>query len=428
MKRVLFALSVVVTAVAGSVFAQEQPVGCAFSITTSPAENTQNEMNFSWATDKDTHSASLEITTLKDKTWKKSRTQVVEGVLCTVFDSLYSKTPDGKNFYEDVEINKYNASVSGLKKNTEYKYRIIAADTSEVYHFRTAGSKNWSASIISDFHAYAPLYKRTQSAMEMMKTIGSYDQPYQWVLHLGDVTAWGGSYSFWRELYKEEPFKQYMWAGVNGNHDNMTRTNKGNSNQFFRQTAAYPLNGYKGEEGVCYYFYYGDVLFIMLNNENMRSDEGLQAAQQWVRKVVAENPARYRVVCEHYQWFFGTNGKESQYARWNRLFDELGIDLALSGNNHIYVSTHPLYDGKVVDSGQGTVYIQTPSSDNERGQALVSSEAPEHNADKIKFRWNEGPQTIGGMHMKVTKKQLTLTLLDRNGKVLDVNVVKAKKR
>ncbi len=37
----------------------------------------------------------------------------------------------------------------------------------------------------------------------------------------------------------------------------------------------------------------------MLNSEMMRKDEGLAAAQQWVRRVIQENPARYVVVMEH---------------------------------------------------------------------------------------------------------------------------------
>jgi hypothetical protein len=208
----------------------------------------------------------------------------------------------------------------------------------------------------------------------------------------------------------------------------MTRTNKGNTNKFFRDAAAYPLNGYEGELGVCYFFKYGDVLFIMLNNENMRSEEGLKAAQKWVREVVENNPARYKVVCEHYQWFFGANGKDSQYSRWSELFDELGISLALAGNNHIYVSTHPLYNGQVVEPGKGTVYIQTTSSDNERGSECDLEKPLEYNPDKIKFRWTEGGRTVSAMHMKVTRKKMTLTLLDRNGKVLDVTEVYPVKR
>ena len=43
----------------------------------------------------------------------------------------------------------------------------------------------------------------------------------------------------------------------------------------------------------------------MLNSESMRSAEGLAAAQAWVRDVIKSNPAKYVVVMEHYQWFFG---------------------------------------------------------------------------------------------------------------------------
>ena len=422
-RTILFAIMIILSCAAS---AQER----IFSITACASEDTRSNMNFSWATDKGIGEAILEIAPAKEEGWRKAIGKRFDGVYCTTFDSIYSKAANGKNFYEDVKINKYNASVGGLKKNTLYKYRVIAGgDTSAVHHFRTAGAKRWNACIISDFHAYAPLYARTKSAMDMIGTVGKYGDPFSWVLHLGDITAWGGSYSFWRDLYCEQPFVDYMWAGVNGNHDNMTRTNKGNTNGFFRDAAAYPHNGYPGEMGVCYWFRYGDALFIMLNNENMRTAEGLEAAQKWVREVVEKNStARYKVVCEHYQWFFGATGNDSQYGRWSKLFDELGITLALAGNNHIYVSTHPLYGGKVVEPGKGTVYIQTPSSDNERGSACDLEKPFESNGEKIKFRWTEGGQTVGGMHMNVTKKKMTLTLLDRNGKVLDVTEVKPIKR
>ena len=418
MKRI-FSICIMV-ALAGATFAQDK----VFSITASPAENTRREMNFSWATGKEIPSAMLEVTAANDQYWKRSKVQMFNGEYCATYDNQYSKMANGQNFYEDVKINKYNASMGSLRRNTRYKYRIIAGgDTSDVRYFKTSGRKSWEACIISDFHAYAPLYGRTESAMKMISAVEKYGKPFDWVLHLGDITAWGGCYSFWQSLYKEEPFKNYMWAGVNGNHDNMTRTNKGNTNKFFRDAAAYPLNGYEGEMGVCYFFKYSDVLFIMLNNENMRSEEGLQAAQNWVREVVKNNPARYKEDCEHYQWFFGASGKDSQYSRWSKLFDELGISLALAGNNHIYVSTHPLYNGEVVEPGQGTVYIQTTSSDNERGSECDLEKPVEHNPDKIKFRWTEGGRTVSAMHMKVTRKKMTLTLLDRNGKVLDVTEV-----
>lgn len=418
MKR--FVVLWIMVALGSTTFAQKG----AFSLTTCPSENPQKEMNFSWATGKDIAHSVIEVAPAKHNGWDKAVGKRFEGVYCTTFDGVRSKDANSKDIVEDVKFNKYNASVGGLKKDTRYKYRVIAGgDTSDVHYFTTAGAKEWNACIISDFHAYSPLYNRTKSAMEMIGTVGSYGDPFQWVLHLGDITAWGGSYSFWQNLYTEEPFKNYMWAGVNGNHDNMTRGYDRTTNEFFRDAAAYPHNGYDGEMGVCYWFKYGDVLFIMLNNENMKSPEGLAAAQEWVKKTVKENPARYKVVCEHYQWFFGADGKDSQYARWSSLFDELGITLALAGNNHIYASTHPLYGGKVTEPGKGTVYIQSTSSDNERGSECDLEKPLEYNGEKIKFRWTEGGNTISGMHLNVTKKKMTVTLLDRNGKVLDTTEV-----
>ena len=263
--------------------------------------------------------------------------------------------------------------------------------------------------------------------MAMLGTLQQQNKKeFDIILHAGDIIAWGGSYSFWKDLYKESFFKNYLWAGVNGNHDNMDRTNKRNTNNFFKYANNNPHNGYKGEKGVCYHFTYGNALFIMLNNESMRSDEGLAAAQEWVRKVIkSEKNATFVIVMEHYQWFFGTSGKTSEYKRWKDLFDECGVDLAIGANNHIYARTNALLDGKETNGETGTVYLQTPSADNERGQ-----EADEwtDNKDIIKFRWTEGEKTVGALLMKADSDNLTLTLHDRHGKTIDTVAVKAKKK
>ncbi len=391
----------------------------AFSIVTSPAQATDASMNIGWATDTTLKQTTLEVTLLEDAHWRHSRHLTVNGTLCTTFDGVYSKTAAGEDFYEDVVFSKYSTTLQGLEPERDYQYRIITpTDTSLIHHFKTSGAQEWCAGIISDFHVYSPLYHRTEAAMEMIRTLEGHAD-LDWILHLGDITAWGGSYTFWRDLYQEAPFRNYLWAGVNGNHDNMTRGYIRTSNEFFRDAAAYPRNGYEGEEGVCYWFTYGDVLFVMLNNESMRHQQGLEAAQEWVRKVVNENPARYRVVCQHYQWFFGTDGTSSEYARWRDLFEELEIDLALAGNNHIYVRAQ-----------SGTVYIQTPSSDNERGQELVVNgpepETLKANADKIAYRWSEGPNTVGAMYMQVSPEKMVLTLVDRTGKVIDRTEIPAR--
>jgi len=193
-------------------------------------------------------------------------------------------------------------------------------------------------------------------------------------------------------------------------------------NDFFVGTSYYPRNGYEGEIGVCYHFRYGNTMFIMLNTEDMKKPGEFEAASEWVRKVVAQaragkNPPQFIVACMHYEYFAGTTGRTSEYGRWHSVFDEIGLDLAVAGNNHIYVRSHPLYHDKVVEDGHGTVYLQTPSSDNERGRKI--HETTFMNSDKIKVRWSEERNTIGADHLSMDGCTMSLELIDRNGNIID---------
>ena len=400
------------------------------TIVTCPGADASHTMRISWAAD--ASGSEIIYRTASDNDWEKAKRLRPETEFrCVTFDSIYSKAADNSDIYEYPAITKCGATLKGLTPNTRYEYMIIdkqGTPASDVHSFVTAGAESWTCCVISDFHAYTPLKHRQTDAMAMIDAVKTY-KPFDWVLHLGDVTAWGGSFSFWQSLYAERYFTDYMWAGVNGNHDNMTRGFVRTSNDFFRQTNYYPENGYLREEGVCYHFRYGEVMFVMLNSEDMRSRDGFEAARAWLEKVVtgarnSANAPRYVVVCEHYQWFDGVNGKDSQYARWRDTFDYLGIDLALAGNNHIYVRTDAIYHGEVTDGSRGTVYIQSPSSDNERGRNMKELT---HNEHLIRYRWAEGPQMVGAMSMTVDSNKMHLTLLDRHGNILDTATVKAKR-
>lgn len=402
--------------------------GEVYTVIANPGENASKSVRINWHTDTSDTDTHCFYTECSDVHWARAKKATPMQEICTVFDSMYSKTPKSENIYERVRFVRNTLELKKLTPGTRYMYRIGKdANDGETRYFHTAPvSGEWSAAIISDFHAYTPLPKRVLNAMTMLDTLEAKNGTYfDAILHVGDITAWGGSYSFWKDLYTNDHFKHNLWAGVNGNHDNMDRTNKRNSKHFFRNVNNNPLNGYAGQEGVCYHFTYGDVLFIMLNNEEMRSDEGLAAAQEWVRKVIKRNKKKFVVVMEHYQWFYGTNGKFSQYSRWQSLFDECGVDLAISANNHVYARTNALYNGVETDGSRGTVYIQTPSSDNERGQALKEWT---DNKDIIKYRWAEGGNTVGGLLLKANSNQLSLTLYDRYGNALDNVVVKAKNK
>lgn len=397
----------------------------AYTVIANPGEVAATQIRLNWHSNLGSGLAFITYKKAKDKSGKSTQTAVAHQEICTVFDNLYSKTPANEDVYEHVKFIRNTVELSDLEPNTLYEYTLSNDPKQEVRTFQTATtSGNWTMGIISDFHAYTPLPKRQEAGMAMIAQLEKKNKkPFNAMLHVGDITAWGGSYSFWPNLYNERPFREYLWAGVNGNHDNMTRQN-GQSHEFFKNVNNNPLNGYTGQEGVVYHFTYDHTLFIMLNNEVMRSDEGLALAQSWVRQVIQRNPAKFIVVVSHYQWFMGNDGRSSQYHRWKTLFDECGVDLAISGNNHIYVRTNAIYADKETDGRRGTVYIQTTSSDDERGQAMQEWK---ENKDLIKVRWTEGPKTVSGLILKATKKKLTVTLYDRNGTHIDAVTVKAKR-
>ena len=414
-----------------------------YSISSGPGDDASVAMCISWACDTASGNTVVRITEASDKKWKEARdVEPMQDWRFDIFKGVFSTAPDGSDFYEDAVFTKCGVMVTGLKPDTDYKYVIVeknadkAVARSEEHSFRTAGAEHWSACIISDFHSYPPIPSRLEAAMGMIDTMQRLDPSLDWILSPGDVVAWGGSYSFWRRLFEEDNFKEFFWARVNGNHDNWTREsqitkNYDIPNHYFIGTSFYPQNGYEGEQGVCYHFRYGNALFVMLNTEDMKAGPEFTAAETWLRNCVnlargSENPPTYVIVCMHYEWFIGTNGRSSEYLRWHRVFDELGVDLAISGNNHVYVRTPALYDDKPTDGSFGTVYLQTSASDNDRGRALADT--PLQNADKIAVRWTEGTHSVSAIHMDVNPERIALTLLDRHGHPVDSTVVPAKPR
>lgn len=415
---IIAAMSLSIANTASAQNKQESITDSAYTVIANPGESAAHCVRINWHTDQNSGKSYCTYTKCSDINWEQARKIKAKQELCTAFDSLFSKKASGEDFYENACFLRNTVELKNLEPGTTYMYSCGTGNREKIRYFKTAPSSGeWSAAIISDFHAYTPLPKRVESAIEMISMLEKRNgNDFDLILHAGDICAWGGSYSFWQDLYSQSLFSKYMWAGVNGNHDNMDRKSTRLSNDYFYYTNNYPENGCKGEKGVCYYFKYSNVLFIMLNSESMRSEEGLAAAQTWVKKTIKSNPSKFIIVMEHYQWFFATDGRTSQYERWNHLFDEYGVDLAISGNNHIYARTNALYKGAETDGGKGTVYIQTPSSDNERGQELKEWT---DNKDLIKFRWTEGARTVGALLLKANDNLLQLTLYDRYGNALD---------
>lgn len=405
-------------------FGSDKP---AYAIFTNPGEDCSTMMNISWASPVGTRCV-LEVT--NEDSNEKLKFPISSAIKCEVFDSVYSRLYDNVDVYERHIFDKHGAGLVNLKPDTDYSYRILTyndstkqVDYSEQHRFHTAGADSWKAAVIGDFHHYSPLWERLEAAMGMVDVLDSIAGGIDWILSPGDQCAWGGSFNFWTELAEQPNYKNYMWATVQGNHDHSTRRNE-KSDLFFRESHYYPHNGYAGQEGVSYWFRYGDVLFIMLNNEAMHTSENLTPVFRWMDKVIKEHHSKYIVVVQHYQWLIGTNGVNSQLDRFRDEFDKLGVDLAIAGHNHAYIRTYPLRYREPVDPADGTFYVVAPASDGNRGRALKPLRA---NHDIVAHRWSEGSNTVGGILMDVNPQKIVMTLYNRYGDVQDSFTVPVKR-
>jgi len=406
-----------------------------YSIVTNPGEDASAQMNIGWHSDMDATNCFVTCAKKSDADWAHATNVRGACEASSIFNGVSSKTPSGADFTENAVFLDWGGTLTNLEPDTEYMYKVCAAPgaCSPVHCFKTAGAEAFSFFWIGDFHTYTPLGGRLRNAVKLINAAVVIDPGIDFIFSTGDVVAWGGSYSFWRTLYEQDFVRNYMFANVLGNHDAMTRTGQ-TSPDFFRVANNFPRNGYAGQEGVCYWFIYGKVLFITLNNEAMvKNPAGEQAARDWAAQVIKRLKGRYEYIflCEHYQWFDGRAGKTSWYANWKDFCDEHKVALALSGNNHIYERSRPLCHDRVVADGQGTIYMAVPSSDGERG---VKAGTLTNNTEKLAYTYssqsstNGQVKTIGGVLVKVGAESLTTRLVyfdERNApKVADEHVAR----
>lgn len=109
-----------------------------------------------------------------------------------------------------------------------------------------------------------------------------------------------------------------------------------------------------------YYFSYGNAVFIVLDSNNIISSIHAKT----IRDAVNSFPdATWRVVMLHHgAYSAGADEFTNKIctAMIKNCFDKYDIDLVLSGHNHFYSRTYPLYDGQI--SSIGSVYFEAGSA------------------------------------------------------------------
>lgn len=388
-----------------------------YTITCNPGEDSNTEVRINWHTDAGVTDSYVLYTKKSDTNWDNAVKVETTSIQNDAFTQLNASGS---------VLTQNGAVLSNLEPDTQYMYKVTdGTEESSVRYFETGGGSSFSFIWTSDFHAYYDDARRLKAASANIEEAITMNGGVDFILSTGDTIAHGGTYKWWKQLGGASWIQRYMYADVLGNHDWMTSAGtyveNGASNIFFGANHNNPKNGYAGQENICYYFYYGDALFIMLNTE-----EYTKAQYEWAENVLRTQKAQYIFMVQHYQTFNTGGGKNSSgYTRWHELCDKYGVDIFFSGNSHVYIRSNSIYEDKLsTDKSKGTVYMVAPSSDGERGSTFSGISS---NAELIAKGWSDGAKTIGCSIVTVSQTGVVTKLIKNGGEVIDVGVIDAKR-
>ena len=157
--------------------------------------------------------------------------------------------------------------------------------------------------------------------------------------------------------YAKTYLNNNIWAAAIGNHD---AYNGGHvfSNYFYG-----PNNGIDSGSGVRnYYFEFNDAIIFNLDTEAgfASYDPSYVKQSNLLRTVMNETTKKYKIVLMH-RSTYPMNYNEANVRALSSVFEELEIDLVISGHDHVYNRTTML-EGNKVEVNNGVTYVVGGSS------------------------------------------------------------------
>ncbi|MBO4401205.1 MAG: metallophosphoesterase family protein [Selenomonadaceae bacterium] len=261
----------------------------------------------------------------------------------------------------------YSSTLKNLKPESLYHYRLVAGEEATGWrNLRTAGDGEFEMLVFSDSQSfdYNTWHRTAEDALK------NYPDAEIFAVN-GDFTDNGQDFFQWREWYEEAEniLRDRILVPVMGNHECYDENWRLCQPSGYLKNFALPSNGDKNFGGYFYAFDYGAAHFFVLNtqlNELGSFKAGLEETQaQWFRWNAATNRP-WRIVFMHKSIYnrslSGFVAEAENY--FMRLFDELEIDLVLTGHLHTYMNAGKFFAQK--KSERGTHYVLCGRSGDHR--------------------------------------------------------------
>ena len=243
------------------------------------------------------------------------------------------------------------ALATGLAPNTIYSYRVGKDNAwSKTGTFKTAKDNTDSFSFIYITDPQANAIAQFDVAQKTTNVANSMFPNVNFWLCCGDlVNSTGVNNSEWEyEQFfqtQQDIFLNKPWAVVTGNHD--VSPNKNITHHFNTENTGFDLKN-STVPGSIYSFVYGDALFMAISFENYGKSGHLDSIANWMRRQVSAHPTtKWRIAFYHRSVYTGSTHQNNMDGKIIRdalapVFDELHIDLALQGHDHIYEIIGPI--------------------------------------------------------------------------------------
>ncbi len=255
----------------------------------------------------------------------------------------------------------YNHKVvaTGLEKGTKYIYKIGSKDNdvfADGSFVTDDGDDEFSFIAIADVQASSP--ENFKQAADVMRTAAATYKDSEFTINLGDFVNDCTSEE-WN--WYGEAFAPYNTTAtlvpVAGNHEGNI-TNKLNVKWF--DTTFNLLKGegeLNGVNGTYYSYDYGNVHFTVLNSNDMYPMTDAQ--RNWIYNDLTSSDAHWKVLLLHravYSAGKNINKPDTLAMRETiiEIVDETGVDLVLSGHDHMYFRTQQVKGDAVCED---TLYV-----------------------------------------------------------------------
>ncbi|GAA0313352.1 hypothetical protein GCM10008931_01210 [Oceanobacillus oncorhynchi subsp. oncorhynchi] len=345
--------------------------------------------------------------------------EVVEGTDPEAFseeDAIVYEADSTELAYTKFTETDYYANKATIKveRDTDYLYRVGNEDAySQVYPLRTQDiTDGYDAIFLADAQIGTgtiptDVFGWKETLAHAFETAPDASM----ILNAGDFVDAPDKESEYDAYFEPEILASYPTASAVGNHDVAP-----NYKNHFNEPN---LTSYGEDEASSdYYFTYGNVLYLVLNANNMNNEEHVQFLEETMEET-ANQEFDWKVLMFHQSIYAAGKQSESEDVPIRRdvlvpAIDEAGIDVVLMGHDHAYARTHqmhnfePVEDVEFEDENQtvavnpeGTLYITSSSASGSKYYDLVEE------YDYLAFREQFYVPTFS--HINFTEDTFTMT-------------------